>query len=736
MGEDFSFASIIAELKKLGDISEYGRIFVNLTTESTNLNKSLGENRQRISELTKSIADAIPDVVRLGGDITKTTETISEIALASNRSFLANVETVKEIYAASEILNTDAERLVESFNEIGILTNNIGENIEQSINYVQSIGANANEVMKDVLYNTDELNRYNFENGVIGLTKMAAKASLLRYDMNQVFNFADSLINPERAVEVASAFQRLGVSAGNLVDPFQLMNQSINDPSGLLDSLSDVAKSFAEFDSETKSFKISRQGVLTLKELGSQIGIDSKELSKMALAAAELDSRLSQISPTIKFQNEEDKQYLANIASMNERGEYVIKVNDKDFKLLSEVTQEEMNKLVEEQKKQPKTLEDIQRNSFDLTKIISKDVEAIRYKIAGGITTAPTALEFAEKTRRGASIVTGGLSEMGSVSGMRNLSEQNLENLTSLISDFFDENKTTEESLSSFVSKSTDLLKTIGADSKEGVSETLNKINENLLKNDIDVSKLNNIFGSFDGFKDFYNERLSTSAELNSLPNNNDFTKYTSEFETILKDINKGNAKPEELTKFLNDNRSELSKYGIEFSGIMSKNADQFKEYFQSNNRSQEKFNDYLSSYNNDIKSFSKGVLTVGKSVDQYGTMNKNINDPLNNNSDAALIKLIEGKNKVEPIKSPTQNQNINVNELNTTTVIHKIQFDKLPVEIQLPSNFAQLSVEQQQQILDKVFNSPKFQNYITNTVISQNQNPTKVPINTTYSPK
>jgi hypothetical protein len=736
MGEDFSFASIIAELKKLGDISEYGRIFVNLTTESTNLNKSLGENRQRISELTKSIADAIPDVVRLGGDITKTTETISEIALASNRSFLANVETVKEIYAASEILNTDAERLVESFNEIGILTNNIGENIEQSINYVQSIGANANEVMKDVLYNTDELNRYNFENGVIGLTKMAAKASLLRYDMNQVFNFADSLINPERAVEVASAFQRLGVSAGNLVDPFQLMNQSINDPSGLLDSLSDVAKSFAEFDSETKSFKISRQGVLTLKELGSQIGIDSKELSKMALAAAELDSRLSQISPTIKFKNEEDKQYLANIASMNERGEYVIKVNDKDFKLLSEVTQEEMNKLVEEQKKQPKTLEDIQRNSFDLTKIISKDVEAIRYKIAGGITTAPTALEFAEKTRRGASIVTGGLSEMGSVSGMRNLSEQNLENLTSLISDFFDENKTTEESLSSFVSKSTDLLKTIGADSKEGVSETLNKINENLLKNDIDVSKLNNIFGSFDGFKDFYNERLSTSAELNSLPNNNDFTKYTSEFETILKDINKGNAKPEELTKFLNDNRSELSKYGTEFSGIMSKNADQFKEYFQSNNRSQEKFNDYLSSYNNDIKSFSKGVLTVGKSVDQYGTMNKNINDPLNNNSDAALIKLIEGKNKVEPIKSPTQNQNINVNELNTTTVIHKIQFDKLPVEIQLPSNFAQLSVEQQQQILDKVFNSPKFQNYITNTVISQNQNPTKAPINTTYSPK
>jgi len=736
MGEDFSFASIIAELKKLGDISEYGRIFINLTTESTNLNKSLGENRQRISELTKSIADAIPDVVRLGGDITKTTETIREIALASNRSFLANVETVKEIYAASEILNTDAERLVESFNEIGILTNNIGENIEKSINYVQSIGANANEVMKEVLYNTDELNRYNFENGVIGLTKMAAKASLLRFDMNQVFNFADSLINPERAVEVASAFQRLGVSAGNLVDPFQLMNQSINDPSGLLDSLSDVAKSFAEFDSETKSFKISRQGVLTLKELGSQIGIDSKELSKMALAAAELDSRLSQISPTIKFQNEEDKQYLANIASMNERGEYIIKVNDKDVKLLSEVTQEEMNKLIEEQKKQPKTLEDIQRNSFDLTKIISKDVEAIRYKIAGGITTAPTALEFAEKTRRGASIVTGGLSEMGSVSGMRNLSEQNLENLTELISDFFDENKTTEESLSSFVSKSTDLLKTIGADSKEGVSETLNKINQNLLKNDIDVSKLNNIFGSFDGFKDFYNERLSTSAELNNLPNNNDFTKYTSEFETILKDINKGNAKPEELTKFLNDNRSELSKYGTEFSGIMSKNADQFKEYFQSNNRSQEKFNDYLSSYNNDIKTFSKGVLNVGKSVDPYEIMNKGINDPLNNNSDAALIKLIEGKNKVEPIKSPTQNQNINVNELNTTTVIHKIQFDKLPVEIQLPSNFAQLSVEQQQQILDKVFNSPKFQNYITNTVISQNQNPTKAPINTTYSPK
>jgi hypothetical protein len=114
----------------------------------------------------------------------------------------------------------------------------------------------------------------------VGLAKMAAQASMLRFDMRETFTLADKVLDPAGAIDVAAAFQRLGVSVGNLADPFQLMNQSINDPSGLQTSLVEVAKSFTYFDEKTKSFKINPQGVLTLREMGEQTGVSAKEMMK------------------------------------------------------------------------------------------------------------------------------------------------------------------------------------------------------------------------------------------------------------------------------------------------------------------------------------------------------------------------------------------------------------------------------------------------------------------------
>ena len=199
--------------------------------------------------------------------------------------------------------------------------------------------------------------------------------------MKETFNFAEKVMDPEGAVNMASAFQRLGVSAGNLVDPFQLMNQSINDPSGLQNSLADVSKQFTYFDEKTKSFKINPQGVLTLREMEKAAGLTTGSLSKMGLAAAELDDRVSKISPNIVFENEEDKQYLANIAKMKD-GKYQVEVQDKKgekiYKDLGEVTQEEMSKLIEEQKNGPKTLEAFAKDQMNVTEIISGNVKAIR----------------------------------------------------------------------------------------------------------------------------------------------------------------------------------------------------------------------------------------------------------------------------------------------------------------------------------------------------------------------
>ena len=289
-----------------------------LSVYSAEILKTFGQGRERVFELQKTLVDALPNVRRLGGGLEDVSKTVSGIALASRRNVLASTEQIEKFYTLEKILGKTANELTESFFNVGAGIESIPKSLEESIQYVQSIGGNSKQVFEDVYKNMEKMNRFQFENGVVGLTKMAAQASMMRFDVGETLKLADDVLDPDRAIEVAGAFQRLGVAAGTLVDPFALMNASINDPSGLQDSLIDISKQFTYFDEKTNSFKINPQGVLTLREMEKAAGLTLGSLSKMGLAASELDERLSQISPSITFKNEEDRQYLANIGRMGE----------------------------------------------------------------------------------------------------------------------------------------------------------------------------------------------------------------------------------------------------------------------------------------------------------------------------------------------------------------------------------------------------------------------------------
>jgi len=344
------------------DVQEkFAWAFSQMVGGSEELNRAFGQGRQRITELMVAVSEATPAVDRLGGNLKDAVETIRDISKATTRNVAASADEVSKLYAASKLLDTNVESIVGRFQDVGVQFSQIGGQLEQSLQYVQSIGGNAGQIMGRVLDDMSALNKYNFENGVVGLTKMAAQASMLKFDMRQTFELADKAMSPDGAIELASAFQRLGVAAGDLTDPFQLMYKSLNDPEGLQDSLVEMTKQYTYFDEKTKSFKISPAGILQLKELQSQTGLNAQEMSKLALNAADLDKKLSQLKPSIKFESEEDKMYLANIAKMGVGGEYEVKVSDTETKRLQDVTQQEFDKLIKQQKEGPKSLEELQR---------------------------------------------------------------------------------------------------------------------------------------------------------------------------------------------------------------------------------------------------------------------------------------------------------------------------------------------------------------------------------------
>lgn len=384
--------------------------FANMVGGAEELSKSFGIGRQRIVEMEGAITKATPLIAKLGGNLGDVVNTMKDVGEATRRNVVAGAEEVSKLYAASNVLGErykgNMEGVISSFQEIGVEFTGVGSKLEESIQYIQSVGGNVEKIMGTVLDDMSAMNRFNFQDGVVGMTKMAAQAAMLKTDMRVTMELAEKALDPDGAIELASAFQRLGVSASDLTDPFTLMNKSLNDPEGLQNSIVNMSKQFAYFDEKANQFKINPQGMLMMRELQKQTGLSSAELSKMALNAAELDKKLSQISPEIQFAKEEDKNYLANIAKMGDGGKYVISMDDKDVEL-EKLSQEQINKLIEEQKKGPKTVEDLQRAQTDAIKVMKNDVQEIKDRVVYGLVSQRKVRENTEGLRGAGTAFTG-----------------------------------------------------------------------------------------------------------------------------------------------------------------------------------------------------------------------------------------------------------------------------------------------------------------------------------------
>jgi hypothetical protein len=385
------------DLKKLGSniLPDISGAMSEVYQKAVDLNDVFGQNKERLSEIQRVIFDIRPGISALGGSMSDVYRILEDVSKVTSKNVLATAQDAKELFATEKVIGGTVRDIVENFTEVGIQVSKIGDEAEKAVNYVQSMGLNTKDIFELVSRNFEKLNAYNFADGVQGLAKMASTAAMFKFDMSETFRITDKALDPQGAVELASAFQRMGVAVGDLTDPFQLMYKSLNDPEGIQESLSQMTKKFTYFDEKTKTFKISPEGILQMRELNKQTGISYETLSKSALAAANMDKAISQIKPGIKFESEDDKRMLANIARMGKGGEYEVKLKGQDEAVkLSELTQEQIKDLLEEQRNAPKTLEETALASLNLEEKLNADVNAIRNKLEGYVGSQPVALEF------------------------------------------------------------------------------------------------------------------------------------------------------------------------------------------------------------------------------------------------------------------------------------------------------------------------------------------------------
>jgi len=362
------------------------------------LANAMGIGQARMSEMRTTIADAIPEMLKLGITSDKAFNVLMDVPTALGVNTTMGTEALKEMGAAAQVSGVLVKNLAQEFKGVGISLYDVGDKMAEVANYAKSVGVNVQAVSSLVVTNLKQLNLFNFDNGVKGLAKMASQATMLGFDMRTTFELAEDLMSPEKAIEMSAALQRLGVSSSALLDPLKAMDLAQNDPEALQKEMINVSKEFTKLKADGSGFEILPGAKRRLREVAEAMGMSATELANMSIKSADLDMKMSKIKFPSLASSEEDKLLIANMAQMK-GGEAVLQIrNDKTGEMddinVKDLTADQITKLKEQQSNENKTIEEIALDQLTALEKINTSLNAGKQAVNLGKASTPTMDRF------------------------------------------------------------------------------------------------------------------------------------------------------------------------------------------------------------------------------------------------------------------------------------------------------------------------------------------------------
>ena len=392
-------------------------VFKEMDEYATKIQASFGLAKNRNDEFKQSIADAGPELAKLGVDEAAMGNNLASIMEKLGTAASVGKEAIVEITAAAKVTGQEIGTLTTNFRDVGISIYDVGDKMKEITNYARSVGVSVSAVSSGVVDNLSKMNQYNFENGIKGLAKMAATATRLGITMEEVFQQADKLMNPEGAIEMSAALQRLGVTSSGLLDPLRAMDMAQNDPEALQKEMVNLGKEFTRFNEKTGQMEILPGAKRRMKEVAEAVGMTGSEFAKMALKSADFDMKLKQIKmPDIASGNEETKELIASMAQMKD-GVATIKVkNDEtgliDTKNVEDLTPDDIKNLQKANEESSKSIEEIALNQFDETVQIKQLLKSGEVSAKFAKATSPTLAKFYGQVAAGYKSIAKGTADL------------------------------------------------------------------------------------------------------------------------------------------------------------------------------------------------------------------------------------------------------------------------------------------------------------------------------------
>jgi hypothetical protein len=316
------------------------------------INTKTGISGDLSDGLQLSMIAAQGEAKRYGIELAEIGSFYTTLVDQSGKFALINSKTIEQALPVASALNMSLSELAGSLGQyetVGIGAKEATEAIGKSATRAVSLGLNARKVSDGITASIGKLNEYGFKNGIAGLEKMVQKSIEFKLSMDSVAKVAESVMNPEGAVEMAANLQLLGGAIGSLGDPIKMMYESTNNMEGLQDSIIGAASSLATYNREQGRFEITGINLRRAREMSKALNIDLGELTKTAVASQERIAASTALMSRGLTMTDKDREFITNLGRMQD-GEMKIVVPESLQEKLGKQSEITLSKLTEEQK--------------------------------------------------------------------------------------------------------------------------------------------------------------------------------------------------------------------------------------------------------------------------------------------------------------------------------------------------------------------------------------------------
>lgn len=265
------------------------------------------QNMYKTSLNTQKLGVGTKDLAAIQGTYS---QSIGRAVMLSEEQMISMASLAKGTMLGAE----GAAEFAGNMDAFGISTKDSVKYVQKIVDSAHEMGLDASTLIKTVGKNMKMAQKYNFKDGLNGLTKMAALTTKFKLEMESVASFADKLMTPEGAVEAAAKLQVLGGEWSKLGDPFELMFRSRNDLEGLTKDIIEAANGTAKFNEKTGEFSIDPMELHRLREVSNVTGMSAENLAEMAKQNAKFSKIKGQIGGVF---SDEDKDYIATLSQYN-----------------------------------------------------------------------------------------------------------------------------------------------------------------------------------------------------------------------------------------------------------------------------------------------------------------------------------------------------------------------------------------------------------------------------------